>query len=488
MGLTAAALLACSEARAQSCPQQSTPAFTAGGNVFGRTASQWNQYFAAKPDANNGILCNPKIRGTLSVTELPSIGFGDLSAPFDVTFGFASSVALTAPRNLTIDVVNGSRTLKLGSGLTILNDLGLVAGALKSTGGGTFSQASAADLSNGVSGSSAVCLTTNCVLVTPTLGVASGTQLTLTATQAIFDAGLRIFGHPSQGWVCAICLGGGASGTTSPIQAGGTIIGIGSGGAIGSIANAIDLAGVTTITDSLLKGPTGFKIKGDGSIVSANNFAGTYPASIAGTGYAIGANMSNASAEVNFINPVNGAGGFDWRQKTGASAGTVLAALTTGGLNLLTGAKYQIGGTQIAAADLSNGTTGTGAIPLASTLGSGGIEHLTFQPGLLTSVVNTKAVFYKVSKAATVNNISASAITFTTCTVNPVITVYECGTDASCAAPTTIGAATITAAGSAMVGTVSNPAIAAGDYVAWALSSGTCAALDAQASAQITIN
>ena len=49
---------------AQSCPTTAaSPAFTAGGSVFGRIAAQWNGYFAAKADANNGVLCNPTIVG-----------------------------------------------------------------------------------------------------------------------------------------------------------------------------------------------------------------------------------------------------------------------------------------------------------------------------------------------------------------------------------------------------------------------------------------
>jgi hypothetical protein len=52
-------------AQAQTCPvTQSTPAFTAGGSVFGRIAAQWNSYFGAKVDANNGVLCNPTFLNT----------------------------------------------------------------------------------------------------------------------------------------------------------------------------------------------------------------------------------------------------------------------------------------------------------------------------------------------------------------------------------------------------------------------------------------
>lgn len=128
---------------------------------------------------------------------------------------------------------------------------------------------------------------------------------------------------------------------------------------------------------------------------------------------------------------------------------------------------------------------------LGSTLGgngSGAEQTISFQPGLLTAVTNTKGVFGKFVKASTVDNIIASAINFT-CVGNPTITLYECGTDANCAtSPVSIGTATVTAAGVAVTGTVSAPAITAGDFVAWAISAGTCTSLDISANAQVHAN
>ena len=76
-------LLAPSLAAAQSCPvQQSSPGFTGGGTVFGRIAAQWESYFAAKVDANNGTLCNPTIAGTLNLTAeiiVNALGYVPLS-------------------------------------------------------------------------------------------------------------------------------------------------------------------------------------------------------------------------------------------------------------------------------------------------------------------------------------------------------------------------------------------------------------------------
>lgn len=130
---------------------------------------------------------------------------------------------------------------------------------------------------------------------------------------------------------------------------------------------------------------------------------------------------------------------------------------------------------------------GTGIDVTTNAINSHAVEHFSYQPGLITAVVNTKSVFAKFSKAATVDNLEGSSQSFT-CAANPVITMYECGTDATCASPTTIGSVTVTSAGTAVDGTVSNPAITAGDYVAFALSSGTCTSLDISGVAQVHSN
>lgn len=118
----------------------------------------------------------------------------------------------------------------------------------------------------------------------------------------------------------------------------------------------------------------------------------------------------------------------------------------------------------------------------------GGVtEHISYQPGLLTAVNATKAAFHKFSKASTVDNIEGSAATFS-CVANPVVTVFECGTSATCASPTTIGTVTVTAAGTVADGSISNAAIAAGDYVAFAMTGGTCASVDIAATVQTHVN
>lgn len=121
-------------------------------------------------------------------------------------------------------------------------------------------------------------------------------------------------------------------------------------------------------------------------------------------------------------------------------------------------------------------------------LGSGAEQTISYQPGLLTAVNASIGVYGKFVKASTVDNIVGSATTFS-CVGNPTITMYECGTSTTCSStPTTIGTVTITSNATAFPGTVSNPAITAGDYVGFATTAGTCASSDLSATAQIHSN
>jgi hypothetical protein len=149
--------------------------------------------------------------------------------------------------------------------------------------------------------------------------------------------------------------------------------------------------------------------------------------------------------------------------------------------------------TQPACGDISNAGTvcptspGTGLAIASTSLNSNAESTNHFSPGLVAAIVNTKGAFTKWVKASTVDNIEGSASTFT-CTGNPTITLYECGTSATCATPTTIGSVTVTASGTVVDGTVSSAAIVAGDYTAWAISAGTCASLDIFGTAQVHSN
>ena len=132
-------------------------------------------------------------------------------------------------------------------------------------------------------------------------------------------------------------------------------------------------------------------------------------------------------------------------------------------------------------------TYGTGLGLIGSVVSSNAESTNSFSTGPVTSVSNTVGAFTKWAKASTVDNIVGSALTFT-CTGNPVVTLYECGASLSCSGPTTIGSVTVTAAGAAVLGTISSSAIAAGDYTAWAVSAGTCSALNIAGTAQVHSN
>lgn len=152
--------------------------------------------------------------------------------------------------------------------------------------------------------------------------------------------------------------------------------------------------------------------------------------------------------------------------------------------NALTSGHVYVGNGSNVATDTA---PGTGLAGSSSGISSNAAEHVSFQPGLMTAVSNAKSAFYKYSKASTVDNLEASAQQFS-CTGNPTITMYECGTSTTCATPTTIGSATVTAAGTVVDGTVSSAAITAGDYVAFAVSAGTCVTLDINMTAQVHSN
>lgn len=108
---------------------------------------------------------------------------------------------------------------------------------------------------------------------------------------------------------------------------------------------------------------------------------------------------------------------------------------------------------------------------------SGAQQTITYQPGLLTAINSTQTAFVKFVKASTVDNIIGSASTFS-CVSNPTVTLTDTTTS------TIIGTVTVTASGAAFAGTISSAGIAAGDVLAWATTSGTCASIDIAATAQ----
>lgn len=104
---------------------------------------------------------------------------------------------------------------------------------------------------------------------------------------------------------------------------------------------------------------------------------------------------------------------------------------------------------------------------------------LSWTPGSETAIVTTKGGFTKLIRPLTIQSLEGSASTFT-CTTNPTITLFSCGTSTTCASPVTIGTVTVTAAGTVVDGaiTAANAAVPGGTYIAWATSAGACTVLD----------
>lgn len=173
---------------------------------------------------------------------------------------------------------------------------------------------------------------------------------------------------------------------------------------------------------------------------------------------------------------VGTANGFSGFVNTATSTPQLLLSTTAAGI------LYGSSGT------VAGATVGTGLTFSTGTLSNNAESFLTYERGKFTSVTSAFTSFYKVPKASTVDNIIGSSDGLT-CTTNPTITVYECGTSTTCASsPVTIGTVTVTAGGTAFAGTVSSAAITAGDYVAFAITAGACTSLDFSITAGIHAN
>lgn len=243
-------------------------------------------------------------------------------------------------------------------------------------------------------------------------------------------------------------------------------------GVAGSGVGGANASGITITAGSGTRNTSGGGVGGPISLTGGTGIGG------GGTGGGIsltGGNAGNGSVAPGSITLTPGTNTNDGSRGVVNLAGPVTAnSLVTSGT------------AQAAVCQVSGGSI----VALAAGCGLGpgsAVEHISYQPGLLTAVNSTKAVFHKFSKAATVDNIEGSAATFS-CVSNPTITVYECGTSTTCGTPTTIGSVTVTSAGTVVDGTVSSAAITAGDYVAFAMSAGTCASVDVAATVQVHSN
>ena len=91
----------------------------------------YGAYFEAPQAGANVTLTNVwalgadsfKCVGPVSLADIIGLGIRDTSAAYDVTIGCTSSTTLTAGRELTIDVANAARTLKLIGNTTLNQDV-----------------------------------------------------------------------------------------------------------------------------------------------------------------------------------------------------------------------------------------------------------------------------------------------------------------------------------------------------------------------------
>lgn len=124
-----------------------------------------------------------------------------------------------------------------------------------------------------------------------------------------------------------------------------------------------------------------------------------------------------------------------------------------------------------------------------STITAGPRAFIQADTGNLTSIVASGQYNpVKVVKSGTIENIVGTASAFT-CSVNPTITLEDCGTSAgTCASPTALGSATVTAANTSVDGTITSATITAGHYLVWETTAGTCTSLNLSASAEYRMN
>lgn len=192
------------------------------------------------------------------------------------------------------------------------------------------------------------------------------------------------------------------------------------------------------------------------------------------------------------IGPSGGSSGQVWTSNGLASAPSWQvnspSSIACSALPALTGAVTSSAGsctTSIGAIQAGTGIAVGGTAP-TQTITSNAESTLTYEYDA-TIIVNSIANFTKVVNASTVDNVTLSA-TSLTCSGNPTVALLNCAASTTCTSPTTIASGTITATGTATLPTVSNPAITAGQYVAWEVTGGTCTVAILHGNAQLHSN
>lgn len=172
-----------------------------------------------------------------------------------------------------------------------------------------------------------------------------------------------------------------------------------------------------------------------------------------------------------------------------ASAGNVFSAYqgAAGSLLLLT---YDPATSKWYAPQVNGAITPSSvAIGGDTAITAGPRAFLSTSTGALSAIVaNGQYSPSKVVKAGTLENIEGTASAFT-CTVNPTLTLEDCGTSAgTCASPTALASVTLTTANTITDGSITSATLTAGHYLAWETTAGTCASVNLSASSEYRMN
>lgn len=144
---------------------------------------------------NNAIMRWDGTTGT--VAQDSAVLIADTTGIISGTKGITLSGSTSGSLAITSAAVSGSNSLKFPAGTTDFSATGGTSQVIKQTSAGgalTVGQLAASDLSNGTSGSGAVCLVASCSMATPILGAATATSLSLsglTASSAIATDGSK---------------------------------------------------------------------------------------------------------------------------------------------------------------------------------------------------------------------------------------------------------------------------------------------------------